>query len=210
MKKYSNIEITGSINLTGSFSAPPDLILEATASNAVSSSFAVTASFATTANILTTRPTLEFRRSLLGSLPLTTDLPILWDQTVLNIGTLIGSRLSYNINDNNGRFTNISGRTLTVQVDFQGCAVSQNGSMNLVEHNLFIVKNTNRIATFCTLPVGALFAIGRVNSVITLAPNEFFICYQYVTATGSTTWQTSDAYFGYTQGHSTRLKVTEI
>jgi hypothetical protein len=43
MKKYSNIEVIGSINLTGSFSAPPDLILEATASNAVSSSFATTA-----------------------------------------------------------------------------------------------------------------------------------------------------------------------
>jgi hypothetical protein len=51
MKKYSNIEITGSINLTGSFSAPPDLILEATASNAVSSSFAETASYLATPTI---------------------------------------------------------------------------------------------------------------------------------------------------------------
>jgi hypothetical protein len=53
MKKYSNIEITGSISLTGSFIAPSDLILQATASNAVSSSHsdnAVSSSVAITSN----------------------------------------------------------------------------------------------------------------------------------------------------------------
>jgi hypothetical protein len=43
MKKYSNIEVIGSIIITGSFSAPSDLILEATSSNAVSSSYSAIA-----------------------------------------------------------------------------------------------------------------------------------------------------------------------
>jgi hypothetical protein len=50
MKQYSHVHITGSINLTGSFTAPADLILEATASNAVSSSFATTAANTTYGN----------------------------------------------------------------------------------------------------------------------------------------------------------------
>jgi hypothetical protein len=53
MKKYSNVDIVGSINLTGAFTTPSDTLLQATASNAVSSSHssnAVSASYSETAS----------------------------------------------------------------------------------------------------------------------------------------------------------------
>jgi hypothetical protein len=54
MKKYSNVDIVGSISISGSFTAPSDTLLQATASNAVSASYSDTSSFAASSSFAPT------------------------------------------------------------------------------------------------------------------------------------------------------------
>jgi hypothetical protein len=69
MKKYSNIELTGSISLSGSFIAPPDVILQATSSYAETASLAnqaTSASFAATASLADTAVTSSYSLNVPG------------------------------------------------------------------------------------------------------------------------------------------------
>jgi hypothetical protein len=116
---------------------------------------------------------------------------------------------------NTGIFTNTSTRTRTFIVDYQCGAKLTNTGFTINEHNIFLTKNglpnqTNRVAELVIQPVNNAFAVHRLSAVITMAPNDTIRCYEYVTATGATTWIASGNEFGYANDYSTRLKITEL
>ena len=173
----------------------------------VTGSQAITASFAQTASILTTRPTAEFRRTQVLNLPLTTDTLIQWN--VADVATIP------QLSTPSGQIINDSTRTRTFIFDFQCGAKLTNTGFTINEHNIFLTKNglpnqTNRVAEFVIQPVNSAFAVHRLSAVVTMAPNDIIRCYEYVTATGATTWISSGNEFGYASDYSTRLKITEI
>jgi hypothetical protein len=166
-----------------------------------------TASFSNTGSSMVTRPQIAFRKTQQNSIALSTDTVVNWD--ISDFNTI--SDLSYS----SGVFTNTAARQRTFIVDYQAGIRLTNIAFNIVEHNTFIayngtVSNTNRIAETVVAPVGNWSHLHRVSTVVHLSQNDTIRCYEYVTATGATTFILSGNEYGYSADYSTRLKITEL
>jgi hypothetical protein len=137
MKHYSHVHITGSINLTGSFTAPADLILEATASNAVSSSFATTA-----ANLVGSLPTLVHAQNTSGQ-SIDTGATV----TIASWTNVLAENAT-EWNATTGVFTATKAGTYLVSANLTYAARSTSQTGNIA--NIQIVKNSTILARVIT------------------------------------------------------------
>jgi len=185
MKKYSNIIISGSLNVTGS------LFVNGGSVNTYPSG--------------STSRTQEYLRTRLISLSDSTDTLINWDNVIVDT-------ISSDLVHSEGVFTNQSGRNKTFMVDYQSAVAS---TTNITELRIYVTLNgtpttTNRIATQIGTDYGVARGLESLSKVVTMAPNDTLRFYTFATTTTAANWELSSAVFGIAAGDSTRLKITEL